>query len=57
MEFSSLYFLYLFLPLTLLAYFLVPGLRLKNIVLLAASLLFYAWGEPRYLILILLNIL
>ena len=38
MEFSSLYFLYLFLPLTLLAYFLVPGLRLKNIVLLAASL-------------------
>ena len=38
MEFSSLYFLYLFLPLTLLVYFLVPGLRLKNIVLLAASL-------------------
>lgn len=45
MEFSSLYFLYLFLPLTLLVYFLVPGLRLKNIVLLAASLLFYAMGQ------------
>lgn len=39
MEFSSLYFLYLFLPLTLLAYFLVPGLRLKNIVLLDSRLI------------------
>ena len=50
MEFSSLYFLYLFLPLTLLVYFLVPGLRLKNIVLLAASLCrsahLYVWDEP-----------
>lgn len=52
MEFSSLYFLYLFLPLTLLAYFLVPGLRLKNIVLLAASLLFYAMGQPVYVLLL-----
>lgn len=52
MEFSSLYFLYLFLPLTLLAYFLVPSLRLKNIVLLAASLLFYAMGQPVYVLLL-----
>lgn len=52
MEFSSLYFLYLFLPLTLLAYFLVPGLRLKNIILLAASLLFYAMGQPVYVLLL-----
>lgn len=51
-EFSSLYFLYLFLPLTLLVYFLVPGLRLKNIVLLAASLLFYAMGQPVYVLLL-----
>lgn len=51
-EFSSLYFLYLFLPLTLLAYFLVPSLRLKNIVLLAASLLFYAMGQPVYVLLL-----
>ena len=49
---SSLYFLYLFLPLTLLVYFLVPGLRLKNIVLLAASLLFYAMGQPVYVLLL-----
>ena len=52
MEFSSLYFLYLFLPLTLLVYFLVPSLRLKNIVLLAASLLFYAMGQPVYVLLL-----
>lgn len=52
MEFSSLYFLYLFLPLTLLVYFLVPGLRLKNIILLAASLLFYAMGQPVYVLLL-----
>lgn len=52
MEFSSLYFLYLFLPLTLAVYFLMPGLRLKNIVLLVASLLFYAMGQPLYLLLL-----
>ena len=56
MLFSSLIFLYAFRPCTLLAYFLTPR-RGKNPVLLLASLLFYAWGEPRYLILILLNIL
>lgn len=56
MLFSSLIFLYAFLPCTLLAYFLTPR-RGKNPVLLLASLLFYAWGKPRYLILILLNIL
>lgn len=55
MLFSSLIFLYAFLLCTLLAYFLTPR-RGKNPVLLLASLLFYAWGEPRYLILILLNI-
>ncbi len=51
MLFSSLIFLYAFLPCTLLAYFLTPR-RGKNPVLLLTSLLFYAWGEPRYLILI-----
>lgn len=54
MLFSSLIFLYAFLPCTLLAYFLTPR-RGKIPVLLLASLLFYAWGEPRYLILILLT--
>ena len=48
MVFSSLLFLYAFLPVCLLLYFLVPGLTGKNIVLLCASLVFYAWGEPVY---------
>ncbi len=53
MVFSSLLFLYAFLPICLLLYFLVPGLTGKNIVLLCASLVFYAWGEPVYVFLML----
>ncbi|MDR0782573.1 MAG: MBOAT family protein, partial [Propionibacteriaceae bacterium] len=53
MLFSSLTFLYVFLPVTLLVYFLVPqrrfGLGPRNWVLLIASLIFYAWGGPGYL--------
>ena len=45
MVFSSLTFLFLYLPLTLLVYFLSP-LRWRNFVLLVVSLLFYGWGEP-----------
>ena len=52
MVFSSLIFLYVFFPLCLLAYFLVPGLKGKNGVLIAASLVFYAWGEPLYVFLL-----
>jgi len=50
MLFSSLTFLYFFLPAVLLCYFLVP-IRFKNAVLLGFSLLFYAWGEPKYVFL------
>ena len=46
MLFSSLTFLYFFLPAVLLCYFVVPE-RCKNAVLLIFSLLFYAWGEPK----------
>ena len=46
MVFSSLTFLLLFLPLSVGLFFLRPGIRWRNGVLLAASLLFYAWGEP-----------
>ena len=53
MVFSSLLFLYAFLPVCLLLYFLVPGMKGKNIVLLCASLVFYAWGEPVYVFLML----
>ena len=51
MVFSSLTFLFLFLPLVLLLYYILPGIRAKNILLLVASLLFYAWGEPVYVLL------
>ena len=55
MLFSSLLFLYYFLPITIVLYFIVP-FALKNIVLLTASLIFYGWGEPRYVILMILSI-
>lgn len=56
MLFSSITFLFIFLPLTLLLYYLVP-VRMKNYVMLAASLIFYAWGEPVYIILMILSIM
>ena len=49
MLFSSIPFLYTFLPCVLVLYFLVPGC-LKNTVLLLSSLFFYAWGEPRFVV-------
>ncbi|MCY9517612.1 MBOAT family O-acyltransferase [Paenibacillus apiarius] len=54
MVFSSLIFLYLFLPLTLLIYFIAPN-QLRNAILIAASLVFYAWGEPVYIFLMLFS--
>ena len=56
MVFSGLPFLFFFLPATLFVYFAVPD-RAKNAVLLAASLVFYAWGEPVYLLLMAASIL
>ena len=56
MLFSSIPFLYYFLPLVLAVYFLVPR-GLKNAVLFASSLLFYTWGEPRFCLFMLLSIL
>lgn len=56
MVFSSITFLYYFLPLVFLSYFLVP-FRYKNAVLLLFSLLFYSWGEPGYVLLMILSIL
>ena len=59
MVFSSMLFLWIFLPLVLLLYWTVGekgGVRVGNAVLLAASLLFYAWGEPYYILLMLLSV-
>ena len=55
MLFSSITFLYCFLPCVLLVYFVVPD-RMKNTVLLLASLFFYGWGEPKYLIFMLASV-
>ena len=52
MVFSSIVFLYIFLPIMLLIYFIVPS-KFKNAVMIAASLLFFAWGEIRYIFIML----
>jgi alginate O-acetyltransferase complex protein AlgI len=53
--FASLPFLYAFLPLCVAFYFIVPGRRAKNITLTIFSLLFYAWGEPIYWVLLVIS--
>ncbi len=50
--FSSLLFLFAFLPLNLLCYFLMPNIKAKNIVMLCFSLVFYAWAGPVYVLLL-----
>lgn len=55
MLFSSIPFLYYFLPCVLILYFIAPKC-LKNSLLLLASLFFYAWGEPKYVILMAVSI-
>lgn len=52
MVFSNLFFIYLFFPACMLAYFFAKDLRSKNIVLIAFSLFFYAWGEPKYVLIL-----
>ncbi|MCB7320849.1 MBOAT family O-acyltransferase [Lacrimispora sp. 210928-DFI.3.58] len=56
MLFSSLVFCWYFLPAVFLLYCCIPGLRGKNLLLLAASLFFYAWGEPKYVVLMVISI-
>jgi len=53
--FCSIPFLYYFFPCVLLLYFIAPK-RLKNTVLLITSLVFYAWGEPKYVVLMVISI-
>lgn len=54
MVFSSLMFLFNFLPITLLLYYISPR-KIKNVILLIASLIFYAWGEPIYILLMIFS--
>ncbi|MBQ5746307.1 MAG: MBOAT family protein, partial [Clostridia bacterium] len=55
MVFSSLLFLFRFLPVVLLGYFILPR-KYRNLFLLLFSLFFYAWGEPTYVTLMLFSI-
>ena len=55
MVFSSLYFLFLYLPIVLLIYYIAP-LRLRNAVLLVFNLIFYGWGEPKYILIMFASI-
>lgn len=54
MVFSSLLFLFLFLPAVLALYYVSPW-RIKNLILFLSSLIFYAWGEPVYIVIMLLS--
>lgn len=56
MVFSSSVFLFAFMPIFFAAYFIVPGRVAKNTWLLIASLFFYAWGEPVYVLLMIVSI-
>ncbi|HCM13361.1 MAG TPA: hypothetical protein DHW85_09280, partial [Lachnospiraceae bacterium] len=56
MLFSSLLFIFQFLPIFFVLYYFAP-VRFRNLLLFLASLFFYAWGEPRFVILILVSIL
>lgn len=56
MVFSSAAFLFAFLPLTLAGYYFLPG-KCRNVFLMVTSLLFYAWGEPKFVFIMILSIL
>lgn len=55
MLFSSISFLYFFLPIVLILYFIAPKM-LKNTVLFVSGLVFYAWGEPKYAIIMIISV-
>ena len=54
MVFNSIFFIFCLLPVFMLIYYLVPG-KLRNLLLFLGSLIFYAWGEPVYVILMLFS--
>lgn len=56
MVFSSMSFLFAFLPLVLILYYVSP-MKVKNIILLTSGIIFYAWGEPIYVLVMLLSVL
>ena len=57
MIFSSCFFLFIFLPITYILHCICPNIKLKNMLLIIASLIFYAFGEPIYVFLMIGSIL
>lgn len=57
MLFSSTTFIFMFLTLLLILYFPIKNIKYRNIILLIFSLIFYSWGEPKYIFLMLLTVL
>ena len=56
MVFSSITFLFYFLPIFLVLYFITPTIQGKNVITLVFSLIFYAWGEPQFIVVLLFSI-
>ena len=56
MVFSSFTFLMVFFPIVLLLYFIIKNEKYRNAVLLIFSLIFYAWGEPKWILVMLLTV-
>ena len=56
MLFTNISFLYYFLPVLIIIYFIMPK-KFKNIILFLASMIFYFYGEPKYILLMILEIL
>ena len=54
MVFSTSIFIYLFLPITLLIYYIAPK-KSKNFIILLSGLVFYSWGEPIYVVVMLIS--
>ena len=54
MVFSSIVFLFYFLPITMILYFILPD-KFRNIFILLTGLFFYAWGEPKYVVIMLIS--
>ena len=57
MVFSSFTFIAFFLPITIVLYFICKNKTWRNCVLLVMSLVFYAWGEPRFVLMMILSII
>ena len=55
MVFSSLIFLFAYLSVTLALYYVIPNIKYRNAVLFVVSMLFYGWGEPLYIIVMLIS--